>query len=101
MLKKCLFNIKALYVAHECIWILGLMIQAWLLDCLFMLSVRLKPEHLESLFTTDLYEVQGGDVGGLKALIAHSPGSCILCWKWLDLETSVVQQADAGCLCVG
>lgn len=35
-----------------------------------MFSVHLKPEHLASLFITDLYEVQGGDVLGLKALVA-------------------------------
>lgn len=50
-----------------------MMTQAWLLDCLFMFSVHLKPKHLESLFITDLlYEVQAGDVLGLKALIGES-----------------------------
>lgn len=61
-----------LLVTHECIWILGLVIQAWLLGYLFMFSVHLKPKHLESLFITDLYEVQAGDVLGLKALSAES-----------------------------
>lgn len=37
-----------------------------------MLSVHLKPKHLESLFITDMYEVQAGDVLGLKALTAES-----------------------------
>lgn len=48
------------------------MIHAWQLDVLFVFSVHLKPEHLESFFITDLYKVQGGDVLGLKAMIADS-----------------------------
>lgn len=103
MLKKCLFNIRAPHVTHECICILGLVIQAWLLDCLFMLSVHLKPEHLESLFITDLYEVQGGDMLGLKVFTADSQIhlDLALCvgngWMWKPLLFSIQMLAVSVC----
>lgn len=80
------------------------MIQAWLWDFLFMFSVHLKPEHLESLCISDLlYEVHAGDVLGLKALIADSQIPLgLVCrvgngWIWMSV---VVQQTDPGHLCV-
>lgn len=80
------------------------MIQAWLLDCLFMSSVHLKPKHLESLFTTDLlYEVQAGDVLGLKALIAdsqiHLDLACCVGngWTWKPLLLSRQMLAISVC----
>lgn len=65
--------------------------------------MHLKPKHLESLFIADLYKVQGGDVLGLKALIADSQ-ICLdlaLCvgngWMWKPLLFSRQMWAISVC----